>query len=67
MKNVVIAGYARSPFTLATKGELKSVRPDEMAAEIVKGLIGKTGVNPDDIEDLILRCAFQQAEQGLNL
>ncbi len=67
MKNIVIAGYQRSPFAFAGKGELKTVRPDELAAEVIKGLIGKTGVNPDDIEDLILGCAFPEAEQGLNL
>jgi len=67
MKNVVIAGYARSPFTPAGKGELKKVRPDELAAEVIKGLIAKTGVNAGDVEDLILGCAFPEAEQGLNL
>ncbi len=67
MKNVVIAGYARSPFTLAGKGALQKVRPDELAAEVIKGLIGKTGVKAEDIEDLILGCAFPEAEQGLNL
>ena len=67
MKNVVIAGYARSPFTLAGKGALQKVRPDELAAEVIKGLIGKTGVKAEDIEDLILGCAFPEAEQGLNM
>ncbi len=67
MKNVVIAGYARSPFTLAQKGALKKVRPDELAAEVIKGLVARTGVDADDIEDLILGCAFPEAEQGLNL
>ena len=67
MKNVVIAGYARSPFTAAEKGALKHVRPDELAAQVIKGLIARTGVNADDIEDLILGCAFPEAEQGLNM
>jgi acetyl-CoA acyltransferase len=67
MKNVVIAGYVRSPFTFAAKGELKKVRPDELAAEVVKGLIEKSGVNAEDIEDLILGCALPEAEQGLNM
>jgi acetyl-CoA acyltransferase len=67
MKNVVIAGYCRSPFTPAHKGLLSTVRPDDLAALVVKGLINKTGVNPDDIEDLILGCAFPEGEQGLNL
>jgi acetyl-CoA acyltransferase len=67
MKNVVIAGYCRSPFTPAHKGLLSTVRPDNLAAQVVKGLISKTGVNPHDIEDLILGCAFPEAEQGLNV
>ena len=67
MKNVVIAGYARSPFTFAGKGALKKTRPDELAAEVIKGLIGKTGVKAEDIEDLILGCAFPEAEQGFNM
>ncbi len=67
MKNVVIAGYARSPFTFAEKGALNKVRPDELAADVIKGLVAKTNVNADDIEDLILGCAFPEAEQGLNM
>ncbi|MGX2038847.1 thiolase family protein [Methylocaldum sp. MU1018] len=67
MKNVVIAGYCRSPFTPTKKGRLVGVRPDELAAQVVKGLLRKTGVRPEDIEDLILGCAFPEAEQGLNL
>jgi acetyl-CoA acyltransferase len=67
MKNVVIAGYCRSPFTPANKGQLITVRADNLAAQVVKGLIKKTGVTPEDIEDLILGCAFPEGEQGLNL
>jgi acetyl-CoA acyltransferase len=67
MKNVVIAGYCRSPFTPAHKGRLSTVRPDDLAAQVVKGLICQTGVNPQDIEDLILGCASPEAEQGLIL
>ena len=67
MRNVVIAGYARSPFHFAKKGELAKVRPDELAAQVVKSLVERTGVNPDDLEDLILGCAFPEGEQGLNM
>jgi acetyl-CoA acyltransferase len=67
MKNVVIAGYARSPFTLAKKGGLARVRPDELAAQVVRALIERTGIKPEDIEDLIVGCAFPEAEQGLNV
>ncbi|MGI4748325.1 MAG: thiolase family protein [Janthinobacterium lividum] len=67
MQNTVIAGYARSPFHLANKGQLTRVRPDDLAAQVVRGLIERTGVKPDDIEDLIVGCAFPEAEQGFNV
>ncbi len=67
MTSVVIAGYARSPFAPAKKGNLARVRPDEMAADVVRALIARTGVKPEDIEDVIVGCAFPEAEQGLNV
>ncbi len=67
MKNIVIAGYARSPFHLAGKGALARVRGDDMAAQVVRGLIERTGVNAADIEDLIVGCAFPEGEQGMNV
>jgi len=67
MKNVVIAGYARTPFHFARKGALARVRPDTLAASAVRGLIEQTGVKPEDIEDLIVGCAFPEGEQGFNV
>ena len=67
MKKVVVAGYARSPFTLAKKGDLATVRPDRLAAQVVAGLVARTGVKVDDLEDLLLGCAFPEGEQGLNM
>lgn len=67
MKDIVIAGYVRSPFTPANKGDLVKVRPDGLAAQVVRGLVEKTGVNVADIEDLILGCALPEGEQGLNM
>jgi len=67
MKNVVIAGYARSPFALANKGALTRVRPDDLAAQVVSALIERTRVRPQDIEDLIVGCAFPEGEQGFNV
>ena len=66
-KNVVIAGYARSPFHFAGKGELTRVRPDEMAAQVVRGLLDRTKIDPGEIEDLIVGCAMPEGEQGLNV
>jgi acetyl-CoA acyltransferase len=67
MTNVVIAGYARSPFHLAGKGALARVRPDDLAAQTIRGLIERTGVDAAEIEDIILGCAFPEGEQGLNV
>ena len=66
-RSVVICGYKRSPFHFANKGALAKTRPDDMAAEVVKALIKETGVKPADIEDLLMGCAFPEAEQGFNL
>ncbi|WP_413061652.1 thiolase family protein [Sphingomonas carotinifaciens] len=67
MTNVVIAGYTRSPFHLAGKGALARVRPDDLAAQTIRGLIERTGVDASAIEDIILGCAFPEGEQGLNV
>ncbi len=66
-KNIVIAGYVRTPFTFAGKGALARVRPDDLAAAAVTALIARTGVDPAEIEDLIMGCAFPEAEQGFNV
>jgi len=66
MKTVVIAGYARTPFTPAKKGALAGVRPDEMAAQLVRQFVARSKIKPEDLEDLILGCAIPEGEQGLN-
>lgn len=67
MSQAVIAGYARSPFHLAGKGALARTRPDDLAAAVVNGLVARTGVDPQAIEDLIVGCAFPEGEQGFNV
>ena len=67
MTNIVIAGYARSPFTQAGKGALARVRPDDLTAQVIRGLIERTGVDAAEIEDIILGCAFPEGEQGMNV
>ena len=66
-KNVVIAGYKRSPFHFANKGALTRVRPDDLVAAVVKALVKETGVKKEDVEDLILGCANPEGEQGMNM
>lgn len=67
MKNVVVSEYCRSPFTPAFKGLLATVRPDQLVAQVVQGMLAKVSINHQDIEDLILGCAFPEGEQGMNL
>ena len=67
MHDVVIAAYRRSPFTFARKGALARVRPDDLAAGVVRALVAETGIDPADIEDLIVGCAFPEGEQGFNV
>jgi acetyl-CoA acyltransferase len=67
MTDVFIAGYVRSPFHFAAKGALARVRPDDMLAAVIQGLLQKTGVPAADLEDLIVGCAMPEGEQGLNV
>lgn len=67
MPNAVIVGYARSPFTPANKGRLAKTRPDEIVVQTIKGLMERTKVNPKDVDDLMLGCAFPEGEQGFNM
>jgi acetyl-CoA acyltransferase len=67
MYRAVIAGYYRSPFTLAKKGALIDIKPDALLSEVIKDLISKTKVNLEDIEDVIIGCAFPEGEQGFNI
>ena len=67
MHNAVIAGYTRSPFTVSFKGGLKSVRPEDMLSQVIKSLISNVNLNKNDIEDVIVGCAFPEGEQGFNI
>lgn len=63
----VISGYARSPFHFSRKGALAEVRPDDLAAQVVRGLVQRTGINPALLDDVILGVAYPEASQGNNL
>ncbi len=67
-KEVVIVSYARTPFCRAKKGLLKDTRPDTMAAEAIKAALERAeGLEPDQIEDVVLGCAMPEGEQGMNV
>lgn len=67
MHEVVIVGAVRCAVGRAGRGLLRSTRPDEMAAAVLKALIERTGVDPKEIEDVRLGCAMPEAEQGMNV
>jgi acetyl-CoA acyltransferase len=62
----VIAGYVRSPFQPARRGRLAATRPDDMAAAVIAALVARAGIDPEALEDVVLGCAFPEAEQGMN-
>lgn len=67
-KEAVIVSYARTPFTRAHKGPLKDTRPDVMAARVIEAALERApGLDPADIEDVILGCAMPEGEQGMNV
>ncbi|WP_105104060.1 thiolase family protein [Microbulbifer pacificus] len=67
MPSIVIAGYKRSPFHFARKGALVDVRPDDLAAQVLCGLVESLDLDPAEIEDVIMGCAYPEAEQGMNI
>ena len=67
MSSAVIVGFKRSPFTIAKKGELSTFRPEDILAQVVNALVKDTGINKEDIEDIIVGCAYPEGEQGYNI
>ena len=63
----VIVDWARSPFQRAHKGELRTVRPDDLASQVISELLNRNEIEACDFNDLILGCAYPEAEQGYNL
>jgi len=68
MQDAVIVSATRTAVGRAPNGALKTVRPDEMAAAVISETLRRApGVEPSDVEDVILGCAMPEAEQGLNV
>jgi len=67
MKKAYILASYRTPGCRANKGKFKDMRPDDLAASAIKGLVERTDVDPATIEDVYLGCAFPEAEQGMNV
>jgi len=67
MNNAVIVSAARTAIGKAPRGSLKTVRPDDMAAAVLKATVDRAGIDPAIIEDVIIGCAAPEAEQGTNM
>ncbi len=67
MKKAYILAIHRTPGCRANKGKLKDMRPDDLAALAIKGLVERTEIDPATVDDVYLGCAFPEAEQGMNI
>ena len=68
MKDIVIVDAVRSAVGRAHKGTLRYTRPDDLAGEVIQGLMKRNPqVKPELVEDLVLGCAMPEGEQGLNV
>ena len=67
MPEAVIVSTARSPIGRAYKGSLTTIRPDDLAVQMIEAAVGKVGLTGDQIEDLALGCAEPHDEHGGNM
>jgi len=68
MREAVLVSAVRTPVGKAPKGALRTTRPDDLAALVIKEAIARApGLDPKEIEDVILGCAMPEAEQGMNV
>ncbi len=68
MPEAVVVATARSPIGRAFKGSLASIRPDDLAAQMITAALAKVPqLDPEDIDDLLLGCGLPGGEQGFNM
>ena len=67
MREVAIVSAVRTAVGKAGKGNLKDTRPDTLAGHVIRAAVERSGVAPEDVEDVILGCAMPEAEQGMNV
>jgi len=67
-REAVVVAAARTPVGRAKRGSLATVRPDELGALVIRGLLRRAPqLDPAEIEDVVFGCAFPEGEQGLNM
>jgi len=68
MREAVIVSSVRTAVGKASKGSLRATRPDDLAAAVIKDAVARAkGLDPKEIEDVIIGCAMPEAEQGMNV
>ena len=68
MTEAVIVDCLRTPIGKAPKGTLRTTRPDDLAAAVIRRLLEKyPAVSPDEVDDVILGCANPEGESGMNM
>jgi len=68
MRSAVIVEGVRTAVGKSKRGALKNTRPEDMGAEVVQELLRRApGLSPEEIDDVIIGCAFPEGEQGMNL
>ena len=68
MKEAYVVSIARTAVGKAPKGTLRATRPDDMAAAVVQEILKRVpGLDPNEVEDVILGCAMPEASQGNNM
>jgi len=63
----VIANYCRTPFHRAHRGDLKDTRPEDLASRVIQETLKITDISGEQIEDVLVGCAYPEGEQGLNI
>src|SRR5258706_12078951 len=68
IQDAYIVAAIRTPVGKAPRGMFRSVRPDDMLAHVLKGVMAQVpGLDPREIGDVIVGCAMPEAEQGMNV
>ncbi len=67
MKEAVIVSAVRTAVGKAPKGTFRNTRPDDLGAAAIREAVGRAGIDASLIDDVIMGCAFPEAEQGMNV
>lgn len=67
MDNVYITAATRTAVGKANRGMLVNFRPDDMAADVLKAVVERAGITPDQVQDVTLGCAIPEGAQGMNV